>query len=144
MNAEPLPIFANEECQSIQTSKTNMPPTWMELQWEWPLESQYHFGKHFISAGLVMSRFSTAKETIDGFATLLTPRYVCVAIELTEQHLTLWNWPYYSVPETEAVTEEVPPHFRFVVGGTFRTQKYDIDVEGQAAVAPGYSPAHNA
>jgi len=58
-------------------------------------------------------------------------------VALTKQHLAVWNWPSYAVPESVAVTEENPPHFRFLVGGSFKTEKLDINLVGETGVAPG-------
>lgn len=56
---------------------------------------------------------------------------------LIGQHLSQWNWPTYNVAEQEAVTEENPPHPRFVVGGSFKMEKLSLEAEGSAPVAPG-------
>lgn len=43
-------------------------------------------------------------------------------------------WPTYEIGETDAVTEETPPHFRIAVGGVVRFTKLNVEVGANSPI----------
>jgi hypothetical protein len=54
--------------------------------------------------------------------------------------LSEWNWNGHDIPESEAVTETVPGHFRMSIGGDVQVDWKDVSAGCDIPVSlPGYS-----